>query len=270
MRYLEKLILLGTGNANVTKCYNTCFVMQNKEQFFLVDTGGGNGILCQMEKAKIPIEKVHHIFLSHGHTDHILGAIWLIRMVAAKMLKGIYEGELYIYCHNELVDTIMTIAKLTIQSKFFHCIGEKIFLYPVQNKEKRKILEYEVEFFDIESTKAKQYGFATTLKNGKEFVFLGDEPYKEHECDYVAGADWLLHEAFCLYEERDKFEPYKKNHTTVKEAGELAEKMKVKNLLLYHTEDENILNRKRLYTEEAMKYYKGNIFVPDDLESIVL
>ena len=268
MRYLEKLILLGTGNANVTKCYNTCFVMQNKEQFFLVDTGGGNGILCQMEKAKIPIEKVHHIFLSHGHTDHILGAIWLIRMVAAKMLKGIYEGELYIYCHNELVDTIMTIAKLTIQSKFFHCIGEKIFLYPVQNKEKRKILEYEVEFFDIESTKAKQYGFATTLKNGKEFVFLGDEPYKEHECDYVAKAN--IGNAGFTYEERDKFEPYKKNHTTVKEAGELAEKMKVKNLLLYHTEDENILNRKRLYTEEAMKYYKGNIFVPDDLESIVL
>lgn len=267
---MEKLILLGTGNANVTKCYNTCFVIQNKEQFFLVDTGGGNGILCQMEKAKIPIEKIHHIFLSHGHTDHILGAIWLIRMVAAKMLKGAYEGELYIYCHNELAETIMTIAKLTIQSKFFRCIGEKIFIYPVNNKDKRKILEYDVEFFDIESTKAKQYGFATTLKNGKQFVFLGDEPYKEHEFDYVDGADWLLHEAFCLYREREKFEPYKKNHTTVKEAGELAEKLKVKNLLLYHTEDENIQNRKRLYTEEAMEYYRGNIFVPDDLETIFL
>ena len=77
---MEKLILLGTGNANVTKCYNTCFAIQNKEQFFLVDTGGGNGILCQMEKAKISIENIHHIFLSHGHTDHILGAIWLIQI----------------------------------------------------------------------------------------------------------------------------------------------------------------------------------------------
>ena len=39
----ETLIILGTGNATVTKCFNTCFAIQTGEEYFLVDSGGGNG-----------------------------------------------------------------------------------------------------------------------------------------------------------------------------------------------------------------------------------
>ena len=45
------LTLLGTGNATVTHCYNTCFVLHESGQYLLVDGGGGNGLLCQLEKA---------------------------------------------------------------------------------------------------------------------------------------------------------------------------------------------------------------------------
>ena len=44
----------------------------------------------------------------------------------------------------------------------------------------------------------------------------------------------------------------------------------MKNLLLYHTEDKNIKNRKELYTAEGRLYYHGNLYVPDDLEAIEL
>ena len=57
---------------------------------------------------------------------------------------------------------------------------------------------------------------------------------------------------------------------TVKDACELAERLSVKNLLLYHTEDKNIKNRKELYTAEGRLYYHGNLYVPDDLEAIEL
>ena len=39
------LTILGTGNATVTHCYNTCFVLHEGGQYLLVDGGGGNGIL---------------------------------------------------------------------------------------------------------------------------------------------------------------------------------------------------------------------------------
>lgn len=53
----RNLIMLGTGHAMVTRCYNTCFCIQNAEDYLLVDAGGGNGILSRLEEAQIPVEK---------------------------------------------------------------------------------------------------------------------------------------------------------------------------------------------------------------------
>lgn len=167
----ETLIILGTGNATVTKCYNTCFAIKNGSEYFLIDTGGGNGIMTQLEKAEIPMEQIHEIFISHEHTDHLLGLIWLIRMIATKMKKGKYEGNLNIYCHAQLKETILTIVKLTVQDKFVKMIGERIFLHEVEDGEIKDILGYKIIFFDILSKKAKQYGFTMQLKSGKKFTF---------------------------------------------------------------------------------------------------
>ena len=104
--------------------------------------------------------------------------------------------------------------------------------------------------------------------SGKKFTCVGDEPYNEVDYKYVKGSDWLLHEAFCLFGEADKFKPYEKHHSTVKEACQLAEELGVPNLLLYHTEETHLAERKKLYTEEGQQYYHGNLYVPDDLETI--
>ena len=64
-----KLTILGTGNAMVTRCYNTCFALVEGEDFLLVDAGGGNGILRQMADASLTFPRLHHLFLTHAHTD---------------------------------------------------------------------------------------------------------------------------------------------------------------------------------------------------------
>ena len=108
------------------------------------------------------------------------------------------------------------------------------------------------------------------LGDGRKLTCCGDEPYHDCEKAYVENSDWLLHEAFCLYSQADIFQPYKKHHSTVKDACELAEEAGIKNLILYHTEDQNIADRKRLYMEEGQAYYHGNLYVPDDLEKIIV
>lgn len=267
---MEQMIMLGTGNAVVTKCYNTCFAIEEDGEFFLVDTGGGNGILSQLEKAEIPLNNIHHIFISHEHSDHILGIVWMIRMTATQMKKGSYEGNLNVYCHEELVNTVVTLAKLTIQKRFCDMIGDRIIIHPLKDGEQMQILDNTVTFFDIQSDKAKQFGFSMMLRNKKKFTFIGDEYYRESEYEYAKDADWLLHEAFCLYQDREIFKPYEKFHATVKEACENAAALQVKNLIMYHTEDKNLASRKMLYTEEGKPYFSGNIYVPEDLERIVL
>lgn len=80
----------------------------------------------------------------------------------------------------------------------------------------------------------------------------------------------MLHEAFCLYSEKEKFEPYEKHHSTVRDVCRTAEELQVKNLILMHTEDSHMQDRKRLYTEEGEGVYSGKLWVPDDGESIEL
>ena len=87
---------------------------------------------------------------------------------------------------------------------------------------------------------------------------------------YVEGADWLLCEAFCLYEDRERFKPYEKHHSTALDAGRLAAQLGVKNLLLYHTEDKTLATRKERYAAEAASQFSGKVYVPDDLEEILL
>lgn len=212
------------------------------------------------------MEEIHDIFITHEHIDHLLGLFWLIRMVGQKMNQKKYEGELRIYCHSDLVSTIMTIAELTIQKKVTKHIGERIQIIPLENGDQKDILDCPVTFFDIESTKAKQYGFTIILPDGKKLTCCGDEPYNPCEYEYVKESDWMMHEAFCLFGDADEFKPYEKHHSTVKEACELAEELKIPNLILYHTEEKNLANRKELYTKEGREYYHGNLYVPDDME----
>ena len=144
-------------------------------------------------------------------------------------------------------------------------------LVAVEDGERRQLIGHEVTFFDIRSTKARQFGFSMELNGeGRRLTCCGDEPYAEHERPYAEGATWLLHEAFCLRSQADVFHPYEKNHSTVADACTLAEELGVENLVLYHTEDKNIDRREELYRAEGAPLFHGNLFIPNDLDVLHL
>lgn len=77
-----KLTMLGTGNAVVTACYNTCFVLQESGRYLLVDGGGGNTLLLRLKQADIDWRQIRTVFVTHKHMDHILGILWMMRLTA--------------------------------------------------------------------------------------------------------------------------------------------------------------------------------------------
>ena len=81
---------------------------------------------------------------------------------------------------------------------------------------------------------------------------------------------WLLHEAFCEDAQEAFFHAHEYFHSTVKEACETAERLGVKNLVLYHSEDYFLKERKQRYLAEGRKFFSGGLYVPDDLETIEL
>ena len=264
------LIVLGTGNAAVTRCYNTCFAVQNGSRYFLTDGGGGNGILARLQQAGIPLSGIHEIFLTHTHTDHIFGVVWVVRMIAQSMNAGKYEGVLTVYGHSEGLAALEQICRATLPGKVTAHFGRDILFAPLTDGESFAVAGMPGTAFDIGSTKARQFGYRLELPDGKSFVCLGDEPYNEKNESVARKADWLLCEAFCLYEDAARFKPYEKHHSTALDAGRLAAELEVENLLLYHTEDETLSTRRVSYAAEAAKHFAGPVFVPDDGERIDL
>ena len=270
-----QITMLGTGNATVSQIYNTCFLLKTPSTLMLVDAGGGNGILAQLKKVNVQISDIRHLFVTHAHTDHVLGVIWVIRMVA--QCKG-YEGLLHVYGNDKVMKVIKTIIDMILAKKQLAKVAERVVFHQLEDSDCFEVGDMKLECFDIQSTKEKQFGFRAELpssssdESDKPLVLacLGDEPYNEQNRRYIVGADWMMCEAFCLYADRDTFKPYEKCHSTALDAGKLAEELGVKNLILYHTEEKTLANRKENYTREAAENFKGRIFVPDDLEVIEL
>ena len=263
------LILLGTGNALVTRYYNTCFALQNNNEYFLTDAGGGNGILAQLEKAHIAMENIRALFLTDGHTDHILGVIWVIRLAASLFVRGKHPG-LTIYCHDECAEKLRAFCRMTLTAKLQAVLDNGVRFAVLKNGDSFQAAGFNCTAFDIYSTKTKQFGYRATLPDGQTLVCLGDEPYNPLCQPYAQNADWLMSEAFCLYEEREQFKPYEKHHATAKDACINAKNLNVDNLILYHSEDKNLSQRKSLYIAEGKAVFHGNIFMPDDLDEIKL
>ena len=98
--------MLGTGSAFPAHSYNECFMLDTGVGRLLVDAGGGNGIIHILEKAQLDIATIHDFFVTHTHTDHILGAIWIIRRIVQLHIENRYEGTLSIYGNRDVIHAL--------------------------------------------------------------------------------------------------------------------------------------------------------------------
>lgn len=265
---MEKIIMLGTGNGFVWNLYNTCFLLENGDENLLVDTGGGVDIVKRLNEKGYKLTDIHNIFISYCHTDHILGLLWILKKMSRLFSKG-YNEPFNIYCNQEVTDSIKNLYSSVFPDARVKAIDEKINIHTLYDGEKIKIAGEEITFFDVHPKGNQLYGFETTLNNGKKLIFLGDETCNPILYDRLIGADYVMHEAFCLDEEEGIFKAYEKHHSTVKAVCEVMQPLNIKNLILYHTEDTHE-NKKELYTKEAKEYFNGNVIVPDDLDEIIL
>lgn len=261
--------MLGTGHGSTLDLYNTCFVIQNNNGAFLVDTGGGMEIIRRLELANIKLEDVNNIFISHSHTDHILGLIWMFKILYGKVRAGKVKNNINIYCNDVVYEAITTIAPLVLPSHLFEKVISVVNFVVLDDGDKHNINGVDYQFFDILAKGVKQFGFECSLDDNR-FIFLGDESFNTLLAERVRGADYVTHEAFCLDKDASIFHPYEKNHSTALSAARVMEELDVKNLILYHTEESHGSDKKALYTEEAKSIFSGNVIVPNDLEEIQL
>ena len=267
---MDKLIFLGTGHALAYHCYTTCLALTDGAHTFVTDGGGGNGVFMQMERANMRPDDVTDLFISHAHTDHLIGAIWLVRVIGHQFDRSGRTTPLHVYGHASVLETFRTICNLLVGGQVLSHFDKDIIFNAVESGDTHTIGHWQVTFFDTGAAKTTQYGWRATLENGKTLVFLGDEPLTDVGLPYAKNADYLVHEAMCLEADADKYHPHRIHHSSVVDAANNATRAGAKHLILFHAEDKDLDTRKARYTAEAAAHFDGPVDAPDDLDVFIL
>lgn len=270
MSVLPQLTFLGTGSAFPTQSYNSCFVLDDGSLRLLVDAGGGYEITRRLRDCGIDIATITDFFITHCHTDHILGAIWVVRSVINSYIKGEYTKKLNIYGNTEVIDALDTIGRLTLLPSHYKLMRELSQYINIETDSKLTIKKTVFHFFDVGSPNVCQTGFSVLLSTGRRLVFLGDESLTEHNAPICRGADLVVCGAFCRKADAHIFKPYEKHHHTVEDVALKAEQAHVGNLILIHAEDTSLAERQHLFAAEAGGVYSGNVVVPIDGETLTI
>ena len=257
---MEKLLVLGTGNAGATRCYNTCFILHDGKEPLLVDAGGGNAIITQLERAGIRPADIHHAFLTHCHTDHLFGMIWMIRSVAQNIRGGSYEGTFTLYCHDELAGVVHSVADMTLPASMTQYIGDRIHIVPVEDGEERPFGSYQATFFDIGSTKAKTvWSPRWPFTAAKSSPASATNPVRPEAGNTLRAAAGSLNPGFLPLCGPRPLQALREAPPAVREAANGGMEPGVENLVLWHTEDTRLAERKTLYTAEGHQCFPAPV-----------
>jgi ribonuclease Z len=267
-----KLTILGchsaTPHANKAP---TAQLLSTKNHHFLIDCGEGTQVL--LRKAKVKFAHIKHIFISHLHGDHFYGLPGLIstfRLLGRQAPLHIY-GPVGI---QEAVTLLLKLAdSWTNYPLHFHELSEKepvcLFLkdeiqvhtIPLKHRiytngflfqetpTERKINSEAVEKLRIDQSQIRNlkkgkdvvnldgetisYAQVTHDPNpSKAYAFCSDTAYHPAITQQIQGVDVLYHEATFL---DDNLELAKKtNHSTAKQAAQIAKDANVSRLILGH------------------------------------
>ena len=178
----NRITMLGTGNALATRCYNTCFTLHSTAGcVLLVDAGGGNGILSQLECAGLRKEEIHDFFVTHAHTDHLLGVIWIVRMALQ------FGYRLNVWSHEKVIGLPDGICHQILPWKEVARLGAFVIFHRLEDGGTFRVGDMRLQCFDIHSEKERQFGFTALLVDGTRLCCLGGSREPSGEAAQVDG-----------------------------------------------------------------------------------
>jgi ribonuclease Z len=227
------LTILGSSSAVPTANRNTtAHVLNVHERFFLIDCGEGTQI--QFRKFRIRFGRVHQIFISHLHSDHVLG---LFGYLATQSLIG-RKKELEIFGPPELERFVRNHFSLFPESLVL-----PVKFYPLNKSEMAKVFEdkaVEVFSFPVKHRidtwgflfKEKFNGRNDLIRPPRTFAYCTDTLFEPSLATIFAGCDLLYHEA--TYAHKDIARAISTFHSTSCQAAEMAKLAGAKKLVIGH------------------------------------
>lgn len=265
------LTILGSSSAlPTTKRFPTAHLLNVDERFFLIDCGEG----CQVQLRKFGFNpgRIHHIFISHLHGDHVFGLFGLLStmgMLGRKVPLNLYGPD---KLEAMLEQHFSFFGNLPFELKF-HVPGkeegapvyedDRISVRPIKLRHRTTTYGYifreKPKALNVRKDCIEKYGLGIAdvvkIKQGEDFINSKGEripnhlltlpPFKERSYAYISdtdfkpslaeqlkGVDLLFHEA--TFAGKDEKLARQTLHSTAPEAAKIALDAGVGKLLIGH------------------------------------
>jgi len=293
------LTILGCGSALPTReNFPSSQLLELRDKQFLIDCGEGTQI--RMRQMGVKTNRLGHIFISHLHGDHCFGLIGLIssfgmlnrtaelHIHAQGDLKRIMEVQLLYFCADLPFKVIFHTIDPRKHELIFEDRSVKVFSIPLKHRvpccgflfeEKardRHIIREMIDFYNIPTwriPKIKQgedfvtdegeiipnTEITTASELPKRFAYCSDTAYSEKIIPIIEGVDCLYHEA--TFMEDELLRAKETQHSTARQAAEIALKANVKKLIIGHYSARYAFQNKLL--AEAKAVFENTILGED-------
>jgi len=274
--------LLGTGNPIPTlDRFGPSALVEAGRERLLIDCG--RGATQRLWQLRVPLGAVTAVFLTHLHSDHVIGIpdLWLTGWVGGP--AGNRPGPFEIFGPTGTSE-MMTNLERAFQADIRFRLAEGIQRrgLPVVAKDIETGVIYDkngvkVTAFEVDHVTAKPaFGYRIDYI-GRSVVFSGDTRQSDNLIEASKGVDVLVHEvAWAPPDLVAKSEPARNViglHTTPRDAGTVFSKVKPRlavfsHLLLFSTDPKISPPTAADVLQEARKTYPGPLEVGEDLLTI--
>jgi len=274
------LVLLGTmGGSRVVKGRaQASQILVVNDQLYVVDCG--YGVARQLVLAGYDLRKLKCIFITHHHDDHNLDFGNLVHLALMSGLKekanayGPYPLKKMSHNFTEMFDytSHQSVLGITPLAKVWD-VHEVQLEGPVMEDENVKVSCVRVIHPPVPT-----FAFRFDAKD-RSITISGDTAYCPELIDLAKGSDVLVHEVTykpALEKLGQRLPQYKNlvkfllaSHTTVEDAGKVAQLAEVKTLVLTHfVPGDDPTMTDEIWLEGASKFFRGKIIVGKDFMTI--
>jgi len=251
------VILLGTGDPlNEERAQSCLAVPLAGNETMLVDASSGTVILRQLRDARIALEGIRHLFVTHRHFDHVDGLAPLLIALTA-----VPEASITVHATSATLGSLRELLALTIPG-VEDWLGEKLLWHELSPGQHVQAGDAELTPFEVDHS-IECVGFRVD-QNGTAMTFAADTRPCENVVRYAKGVDLLLHEAYGLESGAEQAHTF--GHSTAAEAGRAAREAGVGRLVLTHLRASRYADPDGLAAEAATAFGK-QVTVARDLDA---